>query len=79
MKIYRAQTPQNLALAKILHKFRRASTPQERLFTNEGGVGRGEDRGLEMLHWNQTVKKLSGMFLNLTFRSKYQNFIMSRK
>ena len=27
VKIYRAQTPQNLALTKILHKLRKTSTP----------------------------------------------------
>ena len=31
MKIYRAQTPQNLALTNILHKFKKTSTPPRSL------------------------------------------------
>ena len=39
MKIYRAQTPQNLALTKILHKFRKTSTPLVGVLQlNDGGI-----------------------------------------
>ena len=47
MKNYRAQTPQNLALTKILQKFRKTSTPLEnrKAFSSQGKSWNFEQTG----------------------------------
>ena len=67
MKNYRAQTPQNLALTKILHKFRKTSTPLGFLQRNKKLKDIHKDRGHKMLF---DLYYIAFIFLNNILISK---------